>query len=100
MNFVSEFLVLLGTWQTYRLAAILAAAGLLIAMAYSLRIFQAAFHGEQHETWIIQDLSARETGVLFVMIAFLVGLGVYPQPVLAIFEKTLSGVLAVVGGGT
>jgi len=98
VNFVSEFLVLLGTWQTSRLAAILAAVGLLIAMIYSLRLFQVAFHGEQHEKWIVDDLSARETGVLFVLIALLVVLGVFPQPVLGLLERTLSGVLAAVGG--
>jgi NADH-quinone oxidoreductase subunit M len=98
VNFISEFLVILGAWDVSRVAAILTAVGLVIAMAYSLRMFQGAFHGEQHEKWSFDDLSARETGVLFVMIALLVVMGVYPQPVLRLFEQTLAGVLAVVGG--
>ncbi len=100
VNFVSEFLVLLGTWETSRLAAILAAVGLVVAMVYAMRFFQAAFHGEQREKWTFGDLSAREAGVLFVMIGLLVLLGLYPQPVLGLFERTLGGVLAAVGGGT
>jgi NADH-quinone oxidoreductase subunit M len=99
VNFVSEFLVLVGTWQVSRIATIVAGVGLVIATIYSLRLFQTAFHGAPRETWKIDDLTAVEAGVLFVAIALLVVLGVYPQPVLHIFEHTLSGVLAAVGGG-
>jgi NADH-quinone oxidoreductase subunit M len=98
VNFVSEFLVLVGTWQASRIAAILSGIGLVIATVYSLRLFQSAFHGSPRETWKITDLTVLETTVLFVMIALLVVLGVYPQPVLRIFEQTLGGVLAAVGG--
>jgi NADH-quinone oxidoreductase subunit M len=80
-------------------ATILAGIGLVIATVYSLRMFQAAFHGAPREKWNIADLSALETGVLFLMIALLVLLGVFPQPVLRMVEHAVTGLLALVSTG-
>jgi NADH-quinone oxidoreductase subunit M len=101
VNFVSEFLVLVGTWQVSRAATAAAGVGLVIATVYSLRLFQSAFHGSPRESWALPDLGARETGVLFVMIALLVALGLFPAPVLTLVDKAVMGVLAMVppGGG-
>jgi NADH-quinone oxidoreductase subunit M len=98
VNFVAEFLVLLGLWPVSPVATVLAV-GLVIATVYALRMFQAAFHGGPREKWNISDLSAVETAVLFVMIALLVVLGVFPQPVLRLVERAVSGVLALVSAG-
>jgi NADH-quinone oxidoreductase subunit M len=101
VNFVSEFLVLVGTWPTSHVATILAGVGLIFATVYSLRLFQTAFHGTPKETWKLPDLSLRETGVLFFMIALLVLFGLFPQPLLRMFDQTAAGVLSMVvtGGG-
>jgi NADH-quinone oxidoreductase subunit M len=99
VNFVAEFLVLLGVWQVSPVATILAGIGLVIATVYALRMFQAAFHGGPREKWKIADLSVLETGVLFLMIALLVLLGVFPQPVLRMVEHAVTGVLALVSTG-
>jgi NADH-quinone oxidoreductase subunit M len=99
VNFVAEFLVLLGLWQVSPVATVLAGVGLVIATVYALRMFQAAFHGGPREKWTLADLSVMETAVLFVMIALLVVLGVFPQPVLRIVERAVSGVLALVSAG-
>jgi NADH-quinone oxidoreductase subunit M len=100
VNFVAEFLVLTGTWTVSPVATILAGVGLVIATAYALRMFQMAFHGTARESWTLPDLSAREKGVIFVMIALLVGLGLFPQGVLSMVDKAVSGVLeAVTAGG-
>ena len=101
VNFVAEFLVLVGTWSVSPIAAVLAGVGLVIATIYALRMFQTAFHGSPRESWTLPDLSGLERGVLFLMIALLVGLGLYPQPLLGMVGKVVAGVLAVVstGGG-
>jgi NADH-quinone oxidoreductase subunit M len=100
VNFVSEFLVLTGTWTVSPVATILAGVGLVVATVYALRMFQMAFHGAPRETWKIRDLGARENGVLFVMIALLVALGFFPQGVLSMVGKAVSGMLeAVTAGG-
>jgi NADH-quinone oxidoreductase subunit M len=101
VNFVSEYLVLAGVWQVSILCSVLAGVGLVIAMVYALRMFQAAFQGAPREKWTLRDLSGVETGVLFVMIALLVALGLFPQPVIQMMDKVAAGALTVVqaGGG-
>jgi NADH-quinone oxidoreductase subunit M len=99
VNFVSEYLVLAGVWQVSIVSAVLAGVGLVIAMVYALRMFQAAFQGAPREKWTLRDLSGVETGVLFVMIALLVVLGLFPQPVIQMMDKVAAGALAVAHGG-
>ncbi|HUI73220.1 MAG TPA: proton-conducting transporter membrane subunit, partial [Spirochaetia bacterium] len=100
VNFVSEFMVLLGTYRVSVIVSVLAGVGLVIAMVYALRMIQLAFHGSPREKWTFPDLSVLESGVLYVMIALLVVLGVFPQPILRVVDQVISGVLATVGGGS
>jgi NADH-quinone oxidoreductase subunit M len=88
-NFVSEILILFGTYHDSALAAILATLGLISATIYALWMIQAAFHGPNKENWKLPDLSGRETAVMGVMIAAILWLGLYPQPVF----KTISPAL-------
>jgi NADH-quinone oxidoreductase subunit M len=99
VNFVSEFLILVGTWQVSGVATVLAGVGLVMATVYSLRLFQTAFHGTPRETWTVADLAGREGAVLFIMIALLIGLGLFPQPILEMVKPVVSGVLGLVTGG-
>jgi len=99
VNFVSEFLVLVGTWRVSPVATILAGVGLVIATVYALRLFQTAFHGAPREKWTLTDLDPRETGTLFLAIALLVLFGLYPMPILHMVERSVSGLLALVGAG-
>jgi NADH-quinone oxidoreductase subunit M len=88
-NFVSEVLILFGTYRDSIIAAILATLGLIGATIYALWIIQAVFHGPNKEGWKLPDLSGRETVLMGVMIAAILWLGLYPQPVL----KTISPAL-------
>jgi NADH-quinone oxidoreductase subunit M len=81
-NFVGEFLVLLGAYRVSIPAAVFAAAGLISAVIYALWLIQSAFHGPNDRRWRLADLSGRETATMAVMIAVVLWLGVYPQPVL------------------
>jgi NADH-quinone oxidoreductase subunit M len=99
VNFVAEFLVLTGTWTVSPVATVLAGFGLVIATVYALRMFQMAFHGAPRERWTLPDLSGREKSVLFIMIALLVGLGLFPQGVLDMVGRAVSGVLEAVRAG-
>ncbi|HAM52626.1 MAG TPA: NADH-quinone oxidoreductase subunit M, partial [Nitrospiraceae bacterium] len=80
-NFVGEFLVLIGTYQINVVMAVLATTGLVAATVYSLWIIQRVFHGQKKEDLKLADFSAREMSVMTVMIAAIVLLGLYPQPV-------------------
>jgi NADH-quinone oxidoreductase subunit M len=81
-NFVGEFLILLGSFASAPLLTVLATGGLVLAAIYSLLMMQRAFYGPAKTAEPLPDLSARELTVLLSLLAILVGVGVYPQPVL------------------
>jgi len=81
-NFVAEFLILLGSWQANRLWTVLASAGLIASAIYALWVIQAVFHGPEEKKKTFPDLGLREMAVMTALIAAIVWLGVYPQPVL------------------
>jgi NADH-quinone oxidoreductase subunit M len=80
-NFVAEFLVLLGIYQTHVVIAILATIGLITSMVYALWMIQRVFCGHPREAQKLQDLGGREMLMMTVMIVILVWLGLYPRPV-------------------
>jgi NADH-quinone oxidoreductase subunit M len=81
-NFVGEFLVLLGAYEVSVAVAAVAAAGLVTATIYSLWMMQQTFHGLPRGACRPADLSVREMAVFAVLIVVIVGLGLFPQPVM------------------
>jgi NADH-quinone oxidoreductase subunit M len=90
-NFVAEFLILLGTWQVSEWAAVLGAVGLVFATVYALWMMQRAFQGEETHGWTFADLDRREIGMFAAMIAALVAIGFWPQPIIATARQTIDG---------
>jgi NADH-quinone oxidoreductase subunit M len=88
-NFVAEFLILAGTWRVSIPATILAAVGLVAATIYSLWLIQAVFQGRETHGWDFSDITPRERGTFAALIAPLLLLGVYPQPVLTTARQAL-----------
>ncbi|MGH8067792.1 MAG: NADH-quinone oxidoreductase subunit M [Candidatus Entotheonellia bacterium] len=88
-NFVGEFLVLIGTYRVNTLMTILAALGLVTATIYALRMIQRTFHGPNAGGWQLPDGSAREMAMMAAMVAAIVWLGLYPQPVLDTAKQSL-----------
>jgi len=86
-NFVGEFLILSGTFLVAPWVAVAASVGLILAVAYSLIMVQRALHGPVHGVAAaaqitLTDLSRRELTMLLTLLALLIGLGLYPQPVI------------------
>lgn len=81
-DFVGEFLVLLGTYRQSIAFAVVAALGMVAAIVYGLKLVQDAFHGGNVHGLRIRDLAPRESGVLFVMLAALFWIGLFPRPVI------------------
>ena len=81
-NFVGEFLILLGSFKAAPVLAVLGAAGLILAAVYSLLALQRTFFGPTKTEEPLPDLSPREITIMLSLIAMLVALGLYPQPVL------------------
>jgi NADH-quinone oxidoreductase subunit M len=89
-DFIGEFLVLLGTYTAHIWLTVVAALGILASTFYVLRFVQRAFHGPNIHKWSIPDLFAREVIILAPMMALLVWLGLYPQPVFNTFRPAMN----------
>jgi NADH-quinone oxidoreductase subunit M len=72
------------------LLAVFAAIGVLAATLYALRFVQRAFHGPNVHGWQLPDLSPREVLIMASLMALLVWLGLYPQPVLNTFAPAMA----------
>jgi NADH-quinone oxidoreductase subunit M len=94
-NFVGEYLVLQGTFQTYPAIAMFATLGFVAASVYSLWMVQRIFTGPNKEGWKISDFDGREMVIMTAMVAVIVVLGLYPQPVLNTSRAALQAVQQV-----
>jgi NADH-quinone oxidoreductase subunit M len=99
-NFVAEFLVLLGAFQVSPVLTIIASLGLVLAAVYALRFIQRTFHGPNTQGWHLSDLTLRDMAIMVVLIASLVWLGLFPQPVLNTAEPVLRSLQPPAAHGT
>ena len=90
INFVGEFLVLVGVYKVHQGMAMFAVIGLILALVYSLWMIQHIFTGENREGWRIADYNGRELAIMAVIVACLVGLGMYPRPLLDEAQPSLT----------
>jgi len=96
-TFVSEFLVLVGTFSRYKLPAILATAGIILAAIYILWMYQRTMGGPVRDQVAgMKDLRPRELLAVAPLIVLLVGVGVYPKPVLDIINPAVRVTMAQV----
>lgn len=93
-SFVSEFLVLAGTFSDYKVAASIAVTAIVLAALYILILFQRTMTGPAAEgVKGLHDLVAREAWVVAPVIALLIGLGVAPQIVLDVVNPAVGRTL-------
>jgi NADH-quinone oxidoreductase subunit M len=96
--FVSEFLVLLGTFNRYWLAAAFGATALVLAAIYMLWLYQRVMTGPVTDgNEKITDLRPRELLVVAPLMALLFVLGAYPKPVLDIINPAVDHTMTTIG---
>ena len=82
-NFVSEFLVILGTFASNRAFGAIAASGILLSAIYFLWAYQRTMHGPvRTEHAATRDLTRIEFAVIAPVMVAILFLGLYPKPVL------------------
>ena len=97
-SFVSEFLVLVGTFTRYPVHAVIATFGIVLAALYILIPVQKALHGPTppgNEN--LSDLNLREKIAIAPVIAIILVLGFYPSPLLKVINPAASHVIAQLG---
>ena len=94
-SFVSEFLVLVGTFARYPIPAIIGTIGIIFAALYILIPVQRALHGPTtpgNEN--LTDLTLREKVSIAPVIAVIIFFGFYPQPLLDVINPAASATLS------
>ena len=96
-TFVSEFLVLVGTFTTHRWFAVVATFGIVLTAVYVLWMVQRTIHGPVREgVEGFRDLGSREAWVIAPVMVVIVALGVYPKPLLDVINPSVKTTIAPV----
>ncbi len=96
-GFISEVLVLLGTWQKYPILAILGATGVILTAGYLLWTIQRVYLGPVNEKYIaLPEVNSRELFTLIPLGAIVILVGVYPSVVLDLLRASLDNINQIV----
>ena len=97
-TFVSEFLVLVGTFSRYKVAGTFALSGIILAAIYILWMYQRTMTGPTVESVkTMPDLRLRELLAVVPLVALIIGMGVYPKPVLDVINPAVKATMSQVG---
>lgn len=97
-SFVSEFLVLVGTFETYQWAAVIATVGIVLSALYILWLYQRTMTGPVAPGCEnFTDLNAREKWSVGPIIALIIFFGFFAAPVLNAINPAVDRVMQQVG---
>ena len=95
--FISEFLVLIGTFTRYPVFAVIASTALVLSAVYILWLYQRMMTGPvSDESRSVRDLVPREIAVVAPLIALLLVLGVYPKIALDVINPAVEHTLTTI----
>ena len=96
--FISEFLVLVGTFTRYPVFAVFAALALVLSAIYILWAYQRMMTGPVKDgNGGLRDLVPRELIVIAPLLALLIVLGIYPKPALDVINPAVGHTLTTIG---
>ena len=95
INFVGEFLSLLGFYQQSHILTLLAGIAIIVGAIYMLAAYKKMFFGEvtKEENKNLPDVNKRELIALVPLVIITVWLGVYPKPVLGPINTSVEAVV-------
>ncbi|MEI2642548.1 MAG: hypothetical protein V9G10_09485 [Candidatus Nanopelagicales bacterium] len=97
-SFISEFLVLVGTFVKYPIVAVIATSGIVLAALYVLWLYQRTMTGPLKPGCEgVTDATGREVVAIAPLVALIIALGVFPAPVLNVINPAVNQTLAAVG---
>lgn len=96
--FISEFLVLVGTFTHFPVFAVFAALALVLSAVYVLWAYQRIMTGPVRAgNEALRDLVPREVAVVAPLIALLLVLGVYPKLALDVIDPAVGHTMTTIG---
>ena len=95
INFVGEFLSLLGFYQQSHMMTLIAGTAIIFGAIYMLAAFKKAFFGDvtKEENKNLKDVSKKELVALVPLVIVAVWLGVYPKPVLEPISNSVESIV-------
>jgi NADH-quinone oxidoreductase subunit M len=93
-GFISEFLVVRGTWPILTVYTAIAMLGLLFTGAYILKGIKQVLHGPMNEHWAhgehkLTEINFREVVVMAPLMAMILWIGVWPAWILDVINKAV-----------
>jgi NADH-quinone oxidoreductase subunit M len=96
-GFVGEFLIFKGAFSLVQWAATISVIGLLISALFLLTIIQRVFSGPLPAKWeTFPDLNRRELLVIAPVVALMFLVGIYPQAILHLINRTATELASLV----
>jgi NADH-quinone oxidoreductase subunit M len=98
-SFVSEFMVLAGTFTRHPVHAIVSTLAIVLAALYILIMYQRTMTGavRPERSVRVRDATTRERLAMAPLVLLIVVLGVFPKPMLDVIEPAVSGLMQHVG---
>ncbi len=98
-GFISEFLVLLGSYQSTKLMTGLSCIGIILAAAYLLTMIRKVLLGPINTKWQghLPEINGRELLTLVPLMIFIIVLGIFPKLALDLMIPTVKGLLTGMG---
>jgi len=97
-NFVGEFLILLGVFNSKMAVAIIASIGVVLASVYALRMYIRAMHNRQGGAVTSFELSLRDGLVIVPLVLCILAFALFPQRAIDAGEPAAQGASQAVTG--
>ena len=94
-GFVGEFMVILGAFRADFWIAFLAATTLIVGAAYTLWMYKRVVYGKVTNDGVaaLKDMSRREFLMMSILALAILGMGLYPAPVVDIMHASVDHLL-------
>ncbi len=91
-GFVSEYLVVQGSWPVFTVFTALAMIGLFFTGAYILKGIKQVLHGPLNEHWVghITEINARELLVIVPLMVMILWIGIWPSWILSVINHAVT----------
>ncbi|MCP4420119.1 MAG: NADH-quinone oxidoreductase subunit M, partial [Chloroflexi bacterium] len=90
-GFVSEFMIVRGSWSIFTVQLAISMLGLLMTGAYILKGIGETLHGPIKPEWAkLPDMTLREHLVIWPLMAIMLSLGIWPQWILVFINDTIT----------
>jgi NADH-quinone oxidoreductase subunit M len=99
-NFIGEFFILIGVFQSKIVYAFVASIGVALAAYYAIRLFQGAMHHRRTENADSREIGLRDAVVVAPLVACIMALALYPGLILGRSDASVQATTAAVTHST